>query len=81
MQVFRQLFLITLIKFLHMSEKSSTFATEFERKGTIKTTPNSLTCVRDYREYRSKSTTFFELCKFLTKNHVQAVCNKINQVK
>ncbi len=42
-----------------MSEKSSTFATEFERKGTIKTTPDSLTCVRDYREFRCKSTTFF----------------------
>ena len=48
-----------MIKFLHMSEKSSTFATEFERKGTIKTTPDSLTCVRDYREFRCKSTTFF----------------------
>ena len=53
-----------------MSEKSSTFATEFERKGTIKTTPDSLTCVRDYREFRCKSTTFFELCKFLTKKIV-----------
>ena len=48
-----------MIKFLHMSEKSSTFATDFERKGTIKTTPDSLTCVRDYREFRCKSTTFF----------------------
>ena len=40
-------------------KKSSTFATDFERKGTIKTTPDSLTCVRDYREFRCKSTTFF----------------------
>lgn len=48
-----------MIKFLHVSEKSSTFATEFGRKGTIKTTPDSLTCVRDYREFRCKSTTFF----------------------
>ena len=52
-----------------MSEKSSTFATYFERKGTIKTTPDSLTCVRDYREFQCKSTTFFELCKFLTKKN------------
>ena len=48
-----------MIKFLHVLEKSSTFATEFGRKGTIKTTPDSLTCVRDYREFRGKSTTFF----------------------
>ena len=29
----------------YIKKKSSTFATEFERKGTIKTTPDSLTCV------------------------------------
>lgn len=52
-----------------MSEKSSTFATEFERKGTIKTTPDSLICVRDYREFRCKSTTFFELCKYFDKKN------------
>ena len=51
-----------------MSEKSSTFETEFERKGTIKPTPDSLTCVRDYRGFRCKSTTFFMNCaNILTK--------------
>ena len=54
-----------------MSEKSSTFVTEFERKGTIKTTPNSLTCVRDYREFRCKCTTFFLNCaNILTKKYI-----------
>ena len=57
-----------MIKFLHMSEKSSTFATEFERKGTIKTTPDSLTCVRDYREFRVQRYNIFLNCaNILTK--------------
>jgi len=55
--------------FLHMSEKSSTFATYFERKGTIKTTPDSLTCVRDYRGFRCKSTTFFWIVQIFDKKN------------
>ncbi len=49
-------------KYLRMSIIFSTFATEFERKGIIKTTPDSLTCVRDYRGFRVQRYNIFLNC-------------------